>query len=177
MDAGIAVAIRDVDLSLRGERCVSAAVERFAAHKGRRLARHAEFQQYLAVERDLADEMSAIVGQEHPIVGRHVYAVGPRILTLTPRAQEISLSIEDHHRVLAPIEHVDVVAAVDADPANFLEGPAHRQFRPVGVDPVSEFAASNDHRRTPRAGSPVPVYRTRTLYQGCGLPGTLTRNA
>jgi len=53
MDAGIAVAIRDIDVASRRQRGVGAAVERLAAHVGSRLARHTEFQQHLAVERDL----------------------------------------------------------------------------------------------------------------------------
>jgi hypothetical protein len=57
---------------------------RLAAHVGRRLARHAEFQQHLAVERDLAHEMPAIVGEEHRVIRRHVDAVRPRVLALSP---------------------------------------------------------------------------------------------
>jgi hypothetical protein len=51
-------------------------------------------------------------------------AVRPRILALTPRAEEIALTIEDHHRVFAAIEHVDIVAAVNTDAADLLERPA-----------------------------------------------------
>ena len=42
-------------------------------------------------------------------------AVRPRILALTPRAEEVALRIENHHRVFAAIEHVDIVAAVATD--------------------------------------------------------------
>jgi hypothetical protein len=30
-------------------------------------------------------------------------------------------AVEDHHRVLAAVEHIDVIVAVDADPADLLE--------------------------------------------------------
>jgi hypothetical protein len=54
--------------------------------------------------------------------------------------------------MLAPIEHIDVVVPVDADTADLLEGPACWQFRPVGIDPVSELSASDDHRSIPSRG-------------------------
>jgi hypothetical protein len=53
-----------------------------------------------------------------------VDAVGSRILLLTPRSQKVALAIEDDHRVLTAVEHINVVAAIDADAANLLEGPA-----------------------------------------------------
>ena len=84
VDAGVAVAVRDVNVASRRQRGVSAAMERLAAHVGRRLARHAEFQQHLAVEHDLAHEMPAIVGEEHRVIRRHVDAVRPRVLALSP---------------------------------------------------------------------------------------------
>jgi hypothetical protein len=54
--------------------------------------------------------------------------------------------VENDHRVLAAIEHIDVVVAVHTDPADFLEGPAVGQFRPLGIDAVFKLAASDDHR-------------------------------
>ena len=121
------------------------AVKRLAAHKWRRLAGNAELEQDLAVQGDLAHEMAAIVGQEHRVVGRHVNAVGPRILALAPGSQETALSVEHDHRVLAAIEHIDVVVAVHTDPADLLERPSVGQSRPIGIDAVSELAASDDH--------------------------------
>src|SRR5580692_9176339 len=59
--------------------------------------------------------------------------------------RKFALAVEHHHRVLAPIEHIDVVVPVDADTADLLEGPAGCQFPPVGIDPVSELFASDDH--------------------------------
>jgi hypothetical protein len=91
--------------------------------------------------------MAAIVGQEHCVVGSHMDVVGPRILAFAPGMQEIALAAEDDHRVLAAIEDIDVVVAVDPDPADLFEGPAIGQFRPVGTDAVSELATSDDHRQ------------------------------
>src|SRR6516225_4087459 len=146
VDTGIAVAVRDVDVAVRRQRGVGAAVERLTRHVGRRLARHAELQQHLAVERDLAHEVPAIVGQEYRVVRRHVDAMRPRILPFAPRAQKIALAVEDHHWVLAAIEDVDVVLAVDADPADFFERPAIGELRPIGVDLISIVAAAHNHR-------------------------------
>ena len=127
-------------------------VERFSAHVERRLARHAELQQNLAVERALAHGMPTVIGENIDVVWRHVNAVGSRILAFAPRAQELALAVEDHHRVLAAIEDVDVVVTVDPDSAHFLERPALRHFRPVGVDPVPKIAAPDDHRNIPSRG-------------------------
>jgi len=68
--------------------------------------------------------MAAVVGQEHRVVRRHVNPVRPRVLALTPGAQKIALAIEDQHRVLAAVEDINVVVAVDTNPANLLERPA-----------------------------------------------------
>jgi hypothetical protein len=146
VDACIAIAVGDVDLTPRGEGGVGTAVERLAAHKCRRFAGNAELEQDLTVQSDLADEMAAIVREEHRVVWRHVDAMGSRILPLAPRLQKIALSIEDDHRVLAAVEDVNVVVAVDADPANFLERPAVGQFCPFGNGAVFELAGSDDHR-------------------------------
>ncbi len=124
-------------------------MKRLAAHIGRRLARHAELQQDFAVERDLADKMPAVVGEEHRVVRGHMDAVRPRVLALTPRAQEVALAVEHHHRVVAAIEDIDIIVAVDPDPADLLERPAIGQLRPVGIDLISIFAASDDHRHIP----------------------------
>jgi hypothetical protein len=50
--------------------------------------------------------------------------------------------------VVAAIEHIDVVVAVDADRADFLELPSRRQFRPVLDDAVFEIAAPDDDRHS-----------------------------
>src|SRR5207302_3105867 len=98
-----------------------------------------------AIEREHADEMPAVVGEEHCIVWGYVDAVRPRVLPLAPRAQEVALAVEDHHRMHAAIKHIDVVVVVDADPANLLERPPVGQLGPVVIDPISIVPASNNH--------------------------------
>jgi hypothetical protein len=82
--ARVAVAVGDIDLAPRRECGVGAAVERLAAHIRRRIAGHAELQQYLPVECHLVHEMAAVIGQEHRVVGRHMDTVRSRILALAP---------------------------------------------------------------------------------------------
>ena len=96
-------------------------MERLTAHERRRLARRAERQQHLAVERASAHRVIAVVGQEHGVVGRDMQAVGAREQALAPGAQEIALAVEHHHRVFAAIEHVDVVLPVDAHRADLAQ--------------------------------------------------------
>src|SRR5580700_4356866 len=147
VDAGVAVTVRDVDFALWRQRRVGAAVERLAAHIRRRLAWDAELQQHLAVfEPAFAHEMAAIVGQVDRLVPADMDAVRAGILSLAPGAQEITLAIEHHHRMVAAIEDVDIVLRIDANRADFLEGPAVRQFRPVLDDAVFEVAGADNDR-------------------------------
>ena len=104
---------------------MGAAMERLAAHIGRGLAGHPKLHQHLTVvEPAFAHERAAIVGQVDRIVGAHMDAVGAGILTLAPRAQKLAGAVEHHHRVLAAIEHIDIVVGVGADRADLLERPA-----------------------------------------------------
>src|SRR5215469_6676716 len=146
VNARIAVTVGDVDLAFRGERRVRAAVKRLTAHIGRGLAGDADLEQQFAVERALAHEMSAVIGQIDRVVWPHMDAVRPRILPLTPRAQEISVTVEHDDRVLPAREAVDVVFAVDRDRGDLLERPALRQFRPVLDDAIFEIAGADDVR-------------------------------
>ena len=121
------------------------AMKRLAAHKGRRLAGNPELQQHLPVQRDLAHKMTTIIGQEHRVIWRHMDAVGSRILALSSRPQKVAFAVEDDHRVLTAIEDINIVVTVDADAADLLEGPPVWQLCPVGIDPIFELAAPDDH--------------------------------
>ena len=145
MDAGIAVAVRDVDVAVWGEGGVGAAMERLAAHVLGRLAGDAQLQEDLAVlDPAFAHERTAVVGQVDRVVGSHVDAVRPRILPLAPRSDKVAGAIEHHHRVVAAVEDIDVVVVVDADCADLLERPAVRQLRPVLDDAVAVLAGADD---------------------------------
>src|SRR5215813_4604701 len=153
MHAGIAVAVRTVDLAVRGERGVRAAMEWLSAHEGGWLSWNPELEKDLSVQGDLAHEMAAIVCEEHRVVWRHMDAVRSRVLSFAPRPQNVTFAIEDDHRVLTAVENVNVVVVIDADPANLLEGPTLWQFCPVGDNAVLELAGSDDHRTLPALAS------------------------
>src|SRR5262249_7534049 len=81
------------------------------------------------------------------VVRPHMDAVRPRILALSPGAQEIAVAVEHHHRMLSAAKGIDIVVLVDADRGDLLERPAVRQFRPVLDDAVLVVAASADRRQ------------------------------
>jgi hypothetical protein len=62
VDAGIAVAVRHVNVAARRQCGVRAVVERLTAHIGFGLAGHAESHQDVAVERTVADGVVAVIG-------------------------------------------------------------------------------------------------------------------
>ena len=85
MDTGIAVAVRDIDLTLRRQRGMGASVKRLAAHIRGRLAGHPQLEQQLAVLKPaFAHKGSAVIGQVDRIVGAHMHPMGTRVLTFAP---------------------------------------------------------------------------------------------
>ena len=149
VDAGIAVAIGDEQVPVGGERGVGAAVERLVAHEGRRGAGNAERHQHLAVQGAAPDGVAAVVGEVEGLVRADMDAVGARVLSLAPGPEEIALAVEDDHRVLAPVEHVDPVLAVHRHGRDVPELPPVGQLRPVLDDPVPVCAASQNDRHLP----------------------------
>src|SRR5215472_13738207 len=82
-------------------------------------------------------------------------AVRPRILALAPGAQEISVAVEHDDRVLAAVEDINVIPAVDPDRSDLLERPPIRKLRPVFDDAVFEVSgADNDRHFEPSANVP-----------------------
>ena len=129
--AGVAVAVGDVDLAFGRQRRMGAAVERLAAHERRRLVRDADGQQHLAVGRAFAHRVVAVIGAVEIVVGVDVQAVRAVEQPFAPAFDEIAIAVEHHHRVLAAIEDVDAVLAVDGDRGDVREIPAVGQLRPV----------------------------------------------
>ena len=162
--ARVAVAVRDVEIALRGQRGVRAAMERLAAHVGPRAPGMPMRQEHLAVERAVADGVVAVVGQPQRVVGRHVDAVRAVEDALAPGAQEVALAVEDDHRVRAAVERVDPVLPVHPDRGHVrVELPPGRQLRPVARPPGS------DRRRSPRmaAITRLPARAPRRSRAGC----------
>ena len=97
--------------------------------------------------------MVAVVGQPDRVVGSHMDAVRPAEDTLAPGAQQIALGIEDRDRVLAAIEGVDPVLAIDAARRAVTEGDFLRHLRPILVDLEGVLAASELNRHAPLPSS------------------------
>ena len=90
VDAGIAVAVGHIDLALRRQRSVGAAVERLAAHERRGLVRNADGQQHLAVGGAFAHGVVAVVGAIEIVVGVDVQAVRAVEQAFAPARDEIA---------------------------------------------------------------------------------------
>jgi hypothetical protein len=92
-----------------------------------------------------------IVGQPEGLVGREMGAVRAREQAFAPRAQEIAVAIEHHHRVRPAIEDIDVVVEVDGDRADLAPFHAGRHLGPVVADRVAIFTLSlnGGHRCSP----------------------------
>ena len=142
--ARIAVAVAHVDLAPGRQRRVRAAVERQAAHVGRRLPGDADLEQHLAVGRALAHEVAGVVGAIQDVVGVDVQPVGAREGPFSPRGQEVAVRVEDDHRVLAAVEHEHPIPAVDRNRGDVLQLPPFGQLRPVLHHAVAVLAAPQD---------------------------------
>src|SRR5260221_1049187 len=142
--AGIAVAVRDIDLALRRQRGVGAAVKRLAAHERRRLVRDADGKQHLAAGRALAHRMIAIVGAAEIIVGVDVQPMRAAEQVFAPASDKIAFAVEHDHRMGAAVEDVDAVLAVHGDRSDVGEVPLRRQLRPVLHHAVAIFARADN---------------------------------
>jgi len=126
-------------------------MERLTAHIGLGLAGDAQGHQHLAVERAFAHRMVAVIGQPDRVVGAHMHTVGPVNHAFAPSAQQIAVGIEHGDRMLAAIEGVDPVLAVDADRGAVTERDFVRHLRPILVDLEGVFATAelNRHASSP----------------------------
>ena len=139
---------------------MGAAVEGLAAEERRRFAGNADLEQHLAVERALAHGVVAVVGAIDGVVWPHVDAVRAMESALAPRFDEVALAVEHDHRVLAAVEDVDAVLAVDADGSRIAELPTIRQLGPILGRLVGELSLAQDHSH----GRLSPMYKRVTLW-------------
>src|SRR6185295_14076047 len=144
--ARVAVAVGNVDFVLRRQRRVRATVKRFPAHERGGFAGDADRQLDLARAGAAPHRMVPVIGQVEHIVLVDVETVRALEYALTPGAQEVAVAIEHDDRVLAAIEDVDLILAVNADGGNVLEAPAVGQFGPVLHHAIAMLAAAQDHR-------------------------------
>ena len=117
---------------------MGAAVEGVAAHEWRRLAGDAQGEDDATVQIALAHRVVAVVGQIDAVVRPHGDAVGPWVGSLAPRTEEIAVLVKYDHRVLAPIENVNVVLGVHSNCSAFFERPTVGEDSPTFFYLVSE---------------------------------------
>jgi TolB-like protein/class 3 adenylate cyclase/lipoprotein NlpI len=146
VDAGVAVAVRDIDLALRRQRGMGAAVKRLAAHIGLGRARDAQGHQHPAVECAMPDRVVAVVGQPDRVVRREMDAVRPGEDAFAPGADEIAVAVEHRDRMRAAVEGIDPVMAVDADRGDIAQLDLVRKLCPIGANLEREPAAAELHR-------------------------------
>ena len=140
VDAGVAVAVGDIDLALRRQRGVGAAMERLTAHERRRLVRNADGQQHLAAGRTFAHGVVAVVGAIQIVVGVDVQPVRAAKQAFAPAGDEIAFAVEHHHRMFAAVEDIDAILAVDRDGGDVGEIPPVGQLGPVFHHAVAMLA-------------------------------------
>ena len=142
VDAGVAVAVGDVDVAGLGrDGAVSGAVEGLASPLGGWLVIGAEGHEELAVGVVFADDVQAVVDAEDGVVGGDVDAVGTGAeLAFAPSAQEVAVAVEDDDGVLAAVEEVDIVLGVDGDTGDIDEAPVVGDLGPV-VDELKSQGA------------------------------------
>ncbi len=121
-------------------------------------------EEHPSLEGAFAHGVVAVIGQKDRVVRGHVDAVRAVKHALAPRAQEMAVAVEHHHRVRAAAEGIDVVVPVDPDRGNVgVELPALGQLGPIVDDLVAEAVGSeNDrhdvllHHRIGRDYRPIP---------------------
>ena len=170
VDAGVPIAIGDVERAVLRHRQMRAPVERLAAVERRRSAGTSDGEQDRSLERALPDGVVAVVGEVDRVVRAHRHRVGPREEALAPGALEASVAVEDDHGVRAAGEHKDAVSAVHPDAGDLPEGPPLGEPGPVLYHLEDELAAAH-----PRHGSPHGASGRGDADPGAPGPGFLAR--
>src|SRR5438105_12192880 len=120
MHAGIAVAIGDIKIAVaRVDGYVGTAVKWFTTHKRCRLAAHPQGEQHLAIQGTLAHGVITVVGAEERSIGARGDAMSAWEEVFPPRAQEVAMAVEHHHRMLTAVKGIDVVIGVYPDRGHF----------------------------------------------------------
>ena len=140
VDPGIAIAVRDVEVTRRGGDQLAGVVEgtscpghQVAGVFASRVRMHPVAAQHLdrlAVQRVHDAHRIVAVSDVNGVVG-DVDTVGELERPVPPRIQKISIPVEDHHRRVFPLKGVDPVLGIGGHGTHRLEGVARRQLRPV----------------------------------------------
>jgi hypothetical protein len=74
------------------------------------------------------------------ILGVDVEPMGTLKQSFTPAVDEIAVTVQDYHRMRAPIENINPIPAVDSDGRNVFEIPTVRQLCPILHDAIAMLA-------------------------------------
>ncbi len=159
MDAGIAVAVGDVDLAVDRLRCrgrmIEGCIERRPVPRAQRL-------QELAIAVEAQDLMGVAVGDQDRAMGRSIDVVRIRQRAFAPGAGKTAVAIEDQDRpVGAALGDMHATFAIDHQVGNEAEALDRRQLRPFAMDGVAPVAQDDG----------VALVGHRSTY--CGVPDPL----
>src|SRR5262249_25140612 len=123
----------------------------------RRRVHHAERHQELAVGRELADRVVAVVGAVDALVRTDGDAVGPvREVTLAPGVEEVALAVVDDDGMVAAADQVHAHLGVDGDARDVTVLVALGQLRPALDHAIAQLGLTHDDSssaRQPRAAT------------------------
>jgi hypothetical protein len=119
-------------------------MEWLAAHERRGFLRNADGEQHLAVGGAFAHGVVAVVGAIEIVVGVDVQAMRAGEQAFAKTLDEIAVAVEHDHRMLAAIEDVDAVLAVDRNRGGVGELPAVGQLCPVLHHAIAMLAGAED---------------------------------
>ena len=155
VDAGVAVAVGDVDVAVAGsDGGGGGAVEGLAAPAGGGMVFFADFHQLFAGDAELLDGVDAVVGGQEGVVRRAVVqavgAVGAEV-ALSERPLKVAVLVKDHNGVFAAGQNEHAVVAVHGYAGAFQQPHSVGQLEPVGdkVVPEIAFAINFGHNASP----------------------------
>src|SRR5262245_1380823 len=141
--AAVAVAVRDVEITLRPDREIRGTVEAVGWLRDRHvvlavvagvrgLVHGTQGHQELALRRELPHGVVAVVGAVEALVGADGDAVGAiGELALAPRAQELAVAVVCDDRVVTAADEVDAVLGIDRHARHVAVRVALRQLLPA----------------------------------------------
>src|SRR6188508_2726204 len=145
--------VAHIDVAIRGHGSVCRPAEWSSTHRWRRAERAPDREDVATVLRPLPDRLVAAVGGIDVTVDPDRDAMRERevmlAVYLAPRVEEVPIAVEDHHRMLPAVEHVDVVIRVDGDIRDLDERPALRALEEAFDDLVAVPSDLACHQSSP----------------------------
>jgi hypothetical protein len=141
MHRRIAVPVRDVDLPVRRHRDVGRVIERRLERRAPAVAQH---EQDAALGGELQHLVLVSVAEIDMVVRTDEDPVGVAQTLASPRAEEMTVTVEHQDRRVGPLVEVDAVLGIHRDVADEPEVPPGRERAPGTDDVVDEIAGPDD---------------------------------